>query len=183
MEKRAKTKSMTTTIFMVAICTIIGLVSTFFAFRIVYPNKYGDFVKSNAQTRNIDANLIRAVIWVESKYDKEAKSSAGAVGLMQIMPSTAEWLKTKTNLVQYNLNDPSDNIAFGSFYIKYLIDKYHNTELALVAYNAGPTNLDRWLNDTKYSNDGRLIDIPYKETKNYVKKVLKTKTIYDKLFY
>lgn len=167
---------------MIAICSILALVSTFFAFRIVYPKKYNSDILANSQKNSLDSNLIRAVIWVESRYDKDAKSRAGAVGLMQLMPSTASWIHSKIDNAQFDLNNPSDNIKIGSYYLKYLVEKYQDIELALIAYNAGPNTLTAWLKDIRYSKDGTLTVIPFKETREYVKKVLKTKTIYDKLY-
>lgn len=99
-------------------------------------NQYENYVKKYSQEFNVDANLIRAVIMQESHYDKNAESKAGACGLMQLMPATAEYLKITDRF------DPEQNIKGGTKYLAYLLKKFNNnTELALAGYNAGPGNV------------------------------------------
>ncbi len=141
---------------------------------IAYPNKYRDEINSACNEFGVDENLVRAVIRTESKYRPDAQSHAGAVGLMQIMPSTALWLAEKTGSPESatRLREPSENIRLGTAYLKYLTDKY-SLEDALAAYNAGEGNLMRWKGEKRE-------EYGFKETREYVKKVLRAKKIYEK---
>lgn len=136
--------------------------------------KYKDIIIAYSKKYNIQAELIASVINVESSYDKYALSSKGAKGLMQLMPSTAYWLASKLDMEidEDDLFDEKININLGSFYISYLIDKFANKETAIASYNAGPSVVNKWLINKEYSEDGiTLYEIPYKETKNYLKKI------------
>jgi hypothetical protein len=93
----------------------------------------------------IDADLIRGLIWVESRFEPRAKSPAGARGLMQLMPQTASGLAEQLGMSRPNPYDPEFNVTAGSYYLQGLLARYHgDVELALAAYNAGPGNVDRW---------------------------------------
>ena len=103
------------------------------------------WVTKAAQRYAIDPDLIRGVIWVESRFQQRAKSPAGARGLMQLMPQTATGLAQQLQWARPNPYDPEFNITAGSFYLHSLLARYHGDEtLALAAYNAGPGNVDRW---------------------------------------
>lgn len=103
------------------------------------------WVTKASQRYAVDADLIRAVIWVESRFQPRAKSPAGARGLMQLMPQTASGLAQQLQWARPNPYDPEFNITAGSFYLHGLLARYHGDEtLALAAYNAGPGNVDRW---------------------------------------
>ena len=139
------------------------------------PIKYEEYVTKYSMEYNIDKYLVYSVICAESGFDKDAQSRVGAKGLMQLMPETASWLndKYKLNLDTENLFDAQTNIRLGCCYLSYLMGRFDNEVLlVLAAYNGGEGNVKKWLNDDKYSKDGKtLYYIPYEETRNYVKKV------------
>ncbi len=147
------------------------------------PTKYDEFVEKYADEYGVDKYLVYAVISVESDFDKDAVSSVGACGLMQIMPETAEWMNEKYSLGMENIDlfSPETNIRIGCRYLSYLTERFGNTELAVTAYNGGEGNVSEWLK--KYSFDGKtLLNVPYKETANYIKKVNARYEIYSKLY-
>ena len=126
-----------------------------------YNGKYADIINKHASKNNVDPNLIAAIIQTESSFNPNAKSGAGAAGLMQLMPGTAKGLGVS------NSYDPDQNVAGGTKYIASLLKKYNgNLEYALAAYNAGPGNVDKWIKAGKMGN------IPFAETKAYAPKVL-----------
>jgi len=139
--------------------------------------KYGDTVTKFSFLYNVDANIVLAVIKAESNFNESAVSDKGAKGLMQILPSTGEYIAGILNedYSGINLFDYETNIRYGTFYLSYLLKKFENLECASAAYNAGEGNVYLWL--TKYSDDGKNLNyIPFKETQNYVEKV---KTNYE----
>lgn len=147
------------------------------------PIKYQQIVEEASQKYNIDKYFIYAVISTESSFREDIESHAGAKGLMQVLPSTAEWLneKYKLNLDEENLFDPKTNIEFGCCYLSFLIQKFEVLKTACAAYNAGQGNVDEWLN--KYSDDGKNLNyIPFKETEKYVKRVMTRYEIYKDLY-
>lgn len=118
-------------------------------------SKLGGIIEEMSQKYNIPSSLLTKVIQVESNFDEKAVSSAGAMGLMQLMPGTARDLGVR------NPFDPRENIEGGAKYLSQMLNKYGNTAIALAAYNAGPGNVDKY---------GGIP--PFKETQNYVKKIL-----------
>ena len=159
--------------------------------RAVYPQKYSEYVEKYAAEYNIPEDMIYATIKVESSFEPDAISRAGARGLMQLMPSTFEWLTSDEHLGEHltpNLMyDPETNIRYGVYYIKYLFTKFdYNWDLTYAAYNGGEGNVAKWLEDKKYSDgEGGLKDYPdeFGETKNYVKKMHRAREMYQKLYY
>ncbi|MEG2116652.1 MAG: lytic transglycosylase domain-containing protein [Clostridia bacterium] len=139
-------------------------------------DKYIDTIFVASEKLELDGALILAIIKTESDFNKEAVSSKNAIGLMQLIPKTAEPIATE-NGYQFNktiLFDPKINIELGSIYLKYLIEKFQNVDTAIAAYNAGEGNVAKWLLDEKYSIDGAtLFHIPFSETESYVFKVKK----------
>lgn len=144
-----------------------------------------EIAEKYASEYNVPVYIILAVIEVESDFDPAATSSAGACGLMQMTPRTFAWLTSSEhlgeNLTSLELFDPEVSIRYGTYYLKYLFTRFRNWDTALAAYNAGEGNVAEWLEDDEYSNgDGTLKYIPFKETRNYVKKVNKAIENYKK---
>lgn len=151
----------------------------------LYPMKYQQQVDRAAETYNLEKSLIYAVIRTESHFDPEAESHVGAVGLMQLMPESFEWLQglRGQELDISELNNPDVNIDYGCYLLRYFYDYYGSEETAVAAYNAGFVVGD-WLKDPNYSSDGKNLDaIPYGETERYVEKVMKAKKMYKKLYF
>ena len=181
-------------IIILAIAIIVGLLVDILwtiGDRMVYPQKYSEYVTKYAQLYNVPEDVIYATIKVESSFDPEAISIAGARGLMQMLPSTFEWLTTDEhlgeNLTPNLLYDPEVNIRYGTYYLKYLYTKFnYNWDTACAAYNGGEGNVSKWLEDDKYSDgEGNLTGFPksFSETKNYVKKIRQAREMYIKLYY
>lgn len=153
-----------------------------------YPKKYEEFVETYASEYNVPEYIIYAVISTESGFNPNAKSSAGAFGLMQMMPSTLKYVASDEHLgeeVEFDdLSDPETAIRYGTYYLRYLFDKFHKWNVVFAAYNAGEGNVSEWLDDPEYSKDGEsLSKIPFKETRNYVKKVTKAINYYKDRYY
>ena len=150
------------------------------------PLAHQDIIRQQAAEKHLDPALIAAVIYAETKFDPRP-SSAGAEGLMQILPQTAEFLARRsgaTTFVVSDLGTPQVNIAYGSYYLRYLLDQYHgNLVLALAAYNGGEANVDRWLARSRADGQAFLIsDIPFPETQAYVRKVLQAQQDYRQTY-
>jgi peptidoglycan lytic transglycosylase len=136
------------------------------------PLRHDDIIRQQAREKEVDAELIAAVIYAESKF-REQTSAAGARGLMQITPATARFIARRSGGVRFTERDlatPQINISYGAYYLRYLIDHYDgNQTLAVAAYNAGQTNVDRWVSEAGSSDSfdpGE--DIPFPETRQYV---------------
>ena len=156
--------------------------------KIVYKKQYSEYVTKYANEYNIDENLIYAVIKAESNFKNDAKSSKDAMGLMQLMKDTAKEVSQKINLqidddkIEQKLLDVEININLGTKYLSDLIDRYQNIELAVTAYNAGIGTVDNWIQKGIIKADGSDVEnIPYKETNNYVRKILRDYKIYSNL--
>ncbi|WP_245592043.1 lytic transglycosylase domain-containing protein [Clostridiisalibacter paucivorans] len=155
--------------------------------RILFPIKYRGYIDEYAYKYSIDPLLVASIIKTESGYDKDALSSKGAMGLMQILPSTGKWAAENLKLENFNeekLYNPETNIMIGCWYINNLNNQFDDElRLVLAAYNGGSGNVSKWLKNEKYSNDGKELNkIPFKETEDYIEKVLKTYKLY-KIFY
>jgi soluble lytic murein transglycosylase len=141
--------------------------------RVRYPLHYTAIVKGHAQNYRLDPALLAAVIDAESKFRADAKSGSGAIGLMQLLPSTAHGIALHTggsNFTTADLYNPEINVRYGSWYLRHLLDKYGDERTALAAYNAGQNNVDRWKSDSS--------GIRFAETRAYVDRVEKLKRIY-----
>lgn len=152
--------------------------------KILYKKEYSECVSKYAQMYNIDENLIYSIIKVESNFDANAVSSQNAQGLMQLMYATAEEVARKNNieLTEENILEPDINIKLGTIYLSTLLEKYECIEVALAAYNAGSGNVDKWIENGIIKEDGSDIEnIPFKETNNYVRKIIRDYEIYKKI--
>ncbi len=154
------------------------------------PEEYVPFVEQYANEYGVPIDLVYAVMKTESGFDSSAVSSKGAIGLMQMMPSTFEWL-TDDILREYlgigMLYDPETNIKYGTYYLSRLYNRFGDWDTALAAYNGGEGNVSEWLKDKKYSDDGiklktDMIPDEFSETRNYVKKVNKALKKYKELY-
>jgi len=146
------------------------------------PLAYSDVIRQQAAEKHLDPALIAAVIYAETKFDPRP-SSAGAQGLMQILPGTAEYLARRSGATTFTVSDlatPQVNIAYGSYYLRYLLDHYDGQlTLALAAYNGGETNVDRWVAKARAEGTQLSIDqIPFPETRAYVVRVLQAQQDY-----
>ena len=155
--------------------------------KIIYPTKYSEFVEKYAEENGIDKYLVYAIIKAESNFDPNVTSSSDARGLMQLMEETAverSNIIDDTTVETYDLYDPETNIRLGTSYFSYLLGIYDgNTVLALIAYNAGLGNVQQWIQDGIIKSDGSDIEnIPYKETSNYVRKILRDYQMYLKIY-
>jgi soluble lytic murein transglycosylase len=150
------------------------------------PLAYSDVIREQAADKHLDPALVAAVIYAETKFDPRP-SSAGAQGLMQILPQTAEFLARRSGATTFRIADlstPQVNIAYGSYYLRYLLDHYRGQEmLALAAYNGGETNVDRWL--ARARRDGLTLtvdEVPFPQTRAYVARVLKAQQDYRRTY-
>lgn len=161
----------------------VCLVVTGFLRAKVYPVKYKIEVVQYSKEFNLPSELVFSVINTESSFNAKAVSKVGAVGLMQIKPSTATYISEKLNVYDYDLTSPALNVRFGCYYLRYLLNRFKITDTALCAYNAGEGTVSKWLNDKRFSLDQRtLISIPYKETNDYIQKIHKCLINYKKLY-
>lgn len=140
------------------------------------PLAYSNVIRQQAAEKHLDPALIAAVIYAETKFDART-SSAGAEGLMQILPRTAEFLARRSGATTFSVADlgtPQINIAYGSYYLRYLLNEYGGALVpALAAYNGGETNVDRWI--AQQHSEGRQLtisEIRFPETRAYVERVL-----------
>lgn len=148
-----------------------------FVQKVRYPLHYDAIVRGHARNYHLDPALLAAVIYQESKFDPHVRSSSGAIGLMQLLPSTAKGIAIHTGGSKFrtsDLDDPEINIRYGSWYLRHLLDKYGDEETALAAYNAGQNNVDKW----RASGSG----IRFSETRAYVDKVEHLKRIYRDIY-
>jgi len=155
--------------------------------RLWYPLDYAPVVSGNARLYHLDPALVAAVIYEESQFDPSARSGAGAVGLMQLLPDTARGIALHTGGTRFDpatdLLDPDLNVRYGCWYLRHLREKYaaypNGDELALAAYNAGQTNVDRWIEGT---SRGQPVRIRFAETRDYVADVERLQKLYRRAY-
>lgn len=158
-----------------------------FFFKNAYPLKYYEYVMENSGKYNVEKELILAVIKSESSFRQDVESNVGAIGLMQVMPETFEWLQTH-HLMPYldvgHLKDPKTNIKYGTYLLSILKKRYNSIIEVICAYNAGIGTVDKWLKNPQYSRDGKTLEkIPYADTAMYVKNVLECHRMYKNLYF
>jgi soluble lytic murein transglycosylase len=141
--------------------------------RVRYPLRYESIVLSHSRNYDLPPTLLAAVIYTESKFDADARSAAGAVGLMQLLPETAKGIAVRTGghgFVVSDLVDPEINVRYGSWYLRNLLNRYDDVPTALAAYHAGQGNVDEWRR--------KGVGIQFPETRDYVDKVLDAQRVY-----
>jgi soluble lytic murein transglycosylase len=150
---------------------------------VVLPLRHEDIIRQQASDKGLDPALIAGVIYTESRF-RDQTSHAGAKGLMQILPSTAHDIARKsggTAFIEGDLANPQVNISYGSFYLRYLLQRYGGNEvLAIAAYNAGEGRVDKWIFDARHKGEAfdRARHIPFPETRHYVQQVLDVRARY-----
>lgn len=166
---------------------IIYFTTIFMVKKYVFPMKYKSYVEKYSEEYNVDKYLVYSVIKIESNFNGKAESNKGAKGLMQIMDSTGEWAAKEIGINYFlssMLFDEELNVKIGSWYLNNLIEEFDgNIDLVLAAYNGGSGNVNKWLGDEDYSEDGETLSvIPFNETKKYVDKVNIINKIYKYLY-
>jgi soluble lytic murein transglycosylase len=154
--------------------------------RMRYPLQYRSIINAHSDNYGLEPSLLAAVIYTESKFDPNAKSAAGAIGLMQLLPDTAQGIADHTgggNYTAADLYDPELNIRYGAYYLARLQHKYRDhpqaLDLALAAYNAGQGNVDRWVEETAA---GARVRIPFRETRDYLERVHRLQGVYHRAY-
>ena len=183
-KKRRKRKWITAAVILAALAALSSMGYNR-VMRMLYPVRYEALVTRYAAEYGLDPLLVYAVIHTESGFDPSAKSNAGAQGLMQLTPETAEWARMKLGELgtQADIYDPATNIRYGVYVFSSHLNEFGSIELASAAYHAGRGSVNRWLNNEEYSGDGvSLQKIPYGDTGKYVKKIDRTYTIYKNLY-
>lgn len=171
--------------FIVFVLLLIGiLVGSYWGIRnYVYPYNHKVYVDKYSEQYDLDPLFVLSVMKTESNFVQEAKSHKNARGLMQITPDTGKWICEKMQLGEFNedmLYEEETNIMMGCWYLDNLRKQFGDLDLAVIAYNAGRGNLDKWLKDEKYSSDGKTLEyIPFQETDKYLKKVKVNYNIYQ----
>ncbi|MGK2877158.1 MAG: lytic transglycosylase domain-containing protein [Solirubrobacterales bacterium] len=145
------------------------------------PLRHDDIIRQQAEAKNLDPALIAAVIYRESRF-RPRESSAGALGLMQLLPDTAHFIAGRTGGSKFTTEDlatPQINISYGAWYLRHLLDEFEDDEItALAAYNAGIGNVQEWLAEKAETTLSDPDDIPFPETREYVKHVLEARDQY-----
>jgi soluble lytic murein transglycosylase len=177
--KRAAAAVILCVVLLAAALTLGGL----WVYYRAYPYNLRQDVERNAALYGLDPLLVAAVIRTESSWRAGAQSSVGATGLMQLMPDTGEWIAAKNGWEydEANLTDGAANIRLGCWYLGYLRDKFGgNLTLTLAAYNAGDNTVEKWASEGRF--DGAEPDIPFPETRSFVKKVMDSYETYKFLY-
>ena len=155
--------------------------------RAVYPLKYEEAIRAAAHHNHLDPALVAAVIYAESRFDPSARSDHGAVGLMQVLPETAAQIARETGGVAFvpgDLEDPEVNVRYGTYYLRTVLDMFDGDKIAAIAaYNAGAGAVQEWVDAAHAEGrELRLSDIPYPETRAYVRAVLEARRVYRETY-
>ena len=184
-----KYKSIISTVIVIFMVIILFVLFKDKLLKILYPKTYSEIITTYAEKYDVEENLIYAVIKAESNFDSSAVSNKSAIGLMQIVEETALDVAKKNNIeldtgnLEEELLDIDNNIHIGTKYLETLLRQYGNKEVALAAYNAGIGTVNNWIEKQIIKADGSDIEnIPYKETNNYVRKILRDYNIYNDLY-
>ena len=173
-------------LFKFIIFLIIIAILLFFIGKNIYKTDYLSIIGKECQKYNIDKYEVLSIIKAESNFKADAVSSKNAIGLMQLTLDTANWCAERNGIDKISESDlyvPEINIKLGIYYYNYLLERYGDFDTALAAYNAGMGNVDKWLKNTKYSNDGKKINTtPYQETNRYITKINNNLKIYTFLY-
>ena len=161
-------------IFLVSVVVLFLFSCLFFVF--MFPKRYENYIVEYSNEFGLEKELVYAVIKVESDFKKDAVSKSGALGLMQILPSTAKWIAKELgeDYLDEKMFEPKTNIKFGCFYLNYLFEKFDSLEVVICAYNAGEGNVLEWIENGRLEKD----KIDFEETRNYLKKVEKYYRVY-----
>ncbi len=179
------------------ICTLLALVflaallGGYFLYgrpallRSKYRLTYQEDILASAKEFDLDPALVCGVIFTESSFHPDARSGAGALGLMQLMPATGleeATLLEIEGITEERLTEPALNIRLGCNYLKKLLDEFGTESVALAAYNAGPGRVRQWLKEYGTKEDGSILYIPYPETSKYVGRVQSARGVYQRLY-
>jgi len=155
---------------------LLGLLAALYGgllgLRVFYPIDYTIELRAFARELGLDPALVAAVVRCESRFDPQAVSRRGAIGLMQIMPETGAWIATQLAIRDFDpgrLTDPAFNLRLGAWYLHHLLDRFGSPRDALAAYNAGPSHAERWAQG---------LDDPFPETSAYVRRVMRSVPVY-----
>ncbi|GAA4712306.1 lytic transglycosylase domain-containing protein [Brevibacillus fulvus] len=181
------TKKQQASVLLIFLFAVFILINTPLVWKWMYPIKYEQEILTAAKQYQVSPYLILAIIRSESAFDYDRVSKKGAVGLMQVMPDTAQWVIEQANLAkneQVPLTEPGLNISIGTWYMAFLLERFDGDLVkAVAAYNAGPSNVNAWLEKSQW--DGtieRVQDIPVGETRHYVQRVFYFQDRYQKIY-
>jgi soluble lytic murein transglycosylase len=155
--------------------------------RLWYPLEHEEAIRAEARRNGLDPALVAAVIEAESGFVPDSRSARGAVGLMQVLPQTARFvtgLPRRPSPPPTALSQPAPNIAYGTRYLAYLVQQHGSVDVAVAAYNAGETNVERWLASARRRGEHLRLpqDLPFPETRGYVREVLRLQRIYRRAY-
>ena len=185
MAKNKTKKLLKVSLFIFIAVVLFGKISYNDVQKIMYPQKYSEYVEKYSSEYSVSEVLIYSVIRTESGFDPESVSVADAIGLMQMTEDTFDWLKMKTGeeYVFEDLFTPEISIKYGALFLSVLMNEYETTETALAGYHAGMGNVSSWLGNPEYSEDGKTLkNIPIPDTAHYVYKVTKAMDNYNKIY-
>lgn len=166
----------------VALAAFAAWIALVAAVNYVTPLRHQAVIWSVAQQEHVDPMLVAAVIRTESGFRADVVSHRGAVGLMQVLPETAGWIRAQTG-VKGPLTDPAANIRLGTWYLAYLIRLYHGRlTLALAAYNSGPRSVNGWIQSGVLTPSSPATAIPYPETRMFVSRVMWLRRAYGVVY-